>query len=271
MSKVLLVPSGITSTMATENRAGLNALIFAVGKAGKTALATSIVNHPSVIKCLHIDIDSSPDSLMEHPKLDRAAVPSGAKGWERIEELSNYLHAGQHNYNAVILDTITTMGTYGLDDVLVKNFLNTRRPETSRLAFPSMGDYGINNRRCLRLIRFFRDFAISRGWHVIFLAHEKTDKADSGAISYRPALSGQLMDVVPGVPSMVARLVQHKPGQRYLQLAFGDGVAAGYRHSPTKTSTVPPKIQIKNYADPKSHGMDLADIWTAICKERQGI
>lgn len=263
-----MVPAGITSTTDVGTEAGLNALIYGPPGAGKTALATSIVEHESVVKALHIDIDGSPKTLIPHPKLDRAEIPSGRLGWDKIEEVAAFLHGSSHDYNTVIADTVTTLGAYGLDSVLHENFLRTKRSDKARMAFPSMGDYGINNRRVLRMVRFLREFSISRGWHVILVCHEKEVKLESGALAYRPSLSGQLADVIPGIPDVVGRVVEHKPGQRYIQVENGDGVLGKHRLPSDVKRTLPGKIQIRTATDPTGPGMNLADIWSAMLTER---
>ena len=73
-AKALLVPTGIRSTVADDSSAGLNALIYGVSKVGKTALACSIVNHESVYKALHIDIDGSPRQLLVVEGLDQGVL-----------------------------------------------------------------------------------------------------------------------------------------------------------------------------------------------------
>lgn len=240
-------PEGLQS--ATNVEAGLNMLVYGPPKAGKTRLALTLVNSPKVTGLLYVDIDGSPSSFPSPlpERLIRATVPSGGAGWRKCCEYLAYLRNGEHDINAAVFDTLSTLGVYALEHTLEANITDNKRDKEKRLALPGPSDYGAANRALVRFVRAARDLSIERGYHIFFTSHEKRHQADSGAVSYNLDLSGQSASMVAGIPDIVGRLLNTKKG-RLLSLVGSEKSVAGVRLPEGRENPLGDVLNVKEWS-----------------------
>lgn len=197
---------------AAERPFTFNVLIYGDAGTGKTHLAGSADAVPQMRKVLHLDCESGANTL-------RAAWPNvevlEINTWKELMSVYDALFAGGHDYNTVIVDSLTEVNDYCIDAVAAE--ARAKKPDTFDDVL-EIRDWGKVASRMLRMIRQFRDLPIN----TIFVGHMKEDRDQrSGRLLKQPLLSGQLAKKLPAIPDIVLyQYMQEVPdlGQRRLLL-----------------------------------------------------
>jgi phage nucleotide-binding protein len=179
--------AGLPVLKASEARQHVNMLIYGNSGVGKTQLAGSADAVPSMRKVLVIDVEGGTMTLgHSYPDVDVVRV----KDWNAIAELYDHLLAGNHDYNTVIIDSLTEAQKFNMGAVMAKRIMEREeRGESQDPDVPDMRAWGKNIEQIRKFVRAFRDLEMN----VIFTALVKEDKNQrSGLIERKPYLSGKL-------------------------------------------------------------------------------
>lgn len=152
-------------------------LVYGKNKKGKTRFASTAPN------ILIIDIDEEGT---------RSAAGSGAdvlevSTFDEVAHIFWWLKAGNHEYDAVAVDTITALANAAMRKVLGES---EDRDPTRESAMPDRRTYGRSNQLVKGLLLDFRNLPM----HVIFLAQERTMKDDDD----EEATTFHTVDLSPG-------------------------------------------------------------------------
>lgn len=152
-------------------------LVYGRNKKGKTRFAATAP------KVLIIDIDEEGT---------RSAAGSGADvlevaTFDDVAHIYWWLKAGNHDYEAVAIDTITALASAAMRKVLGES---EDRDPTREVAMPDRRTYGRANQLVKGLLLDFRNLSM----HVIFLAQERTQKDDDD----EEATTFHTVDLSPG-------------------------------------------------------------------------
>jgi len=185
---------GLRVVRAAERPFTFNMLIFGDAGVGKTHLAGSADAVPEMRKVLCLDCESGANTLKAAwPNVDVIEINT----WEDIQSAYHALSSGSHDYNTVIIDSLTELGDYCIDAVARE--AKDRKPDTFDDVL-ELRDWGKVTSRMLRMVRQFRDLPMC----TIFVAHmiEERDQR-SGRLLKQPLLSGQLKKKIPTIPDIV--------------------------------------------------------------------
>lgn len=182
----LLTPSkfaGLKVVKAGERESNLNIMIYGDSGVGKTRLAGSSDDVPSMRSVLCVDFEGGTETLKHsYPNVDTVRVES----WRDVQGVYDELNAGNHKYRTVILDSLTEIQKFNMYSIM-KNLLekNSERDED----VPSMREWGINLEQMRKFVRAFRDLPVN----TIFTALVKVEKDNkTGMLIKEPYLSGKL-------------------------------------------------------------------------------
>lgn len=259
----LITPPGVrlASVMDEAQKPGFDALVYGAPGTGKTSLLFSLLGLPSVKGVLHLDFDVSPDSVPHSDRVAYVSIKPGAAGWEQCKEVLHWAlndDQAKSEINTIFVDGLTTANDNVMSWVLEKKGVKGR---DGMLAIPKdFTDYRQVNTEVIGFVRYIRELAVAKNYHVVFTAHEKEFKDDRGKRNIYPVLSGQQKEIIPGIPSTVGRIVVGDGGKRYLTFATEDGHGLKYRQDAEQPRILPDRVEIKNFSDPKSKGETLATI-----------
>jgi len=188
-----------------------NMLIYGDAGTGKTHLAGSADAVPQMRKVLHLDCESGANTL-------KAAWPNveviEINKWQDLIDVYQALFAGGHDYNTVIVDSLTELNDYCIDTVASE--AKIKKPDFDDVL--EIFHWNKVASRMLRAIRTFRDLPMN----TIFVAHMVEDRDQrSGRLMKQPLLTGQLKKKLPTIPDIVLyQYVQEveERGQRRLLL-----------------------------------------------------
>jgi hypothetical protein len=180
---------------------GLNILIYGEAGMGKTWLAGSAQEVPTMRNLMYIDAEAGRQTLDEYfPGI----TILNTNNWYQYEDIYNGLYAGGHDYHTVVLDSISEILEHCKEAVMEemkgKPDNDERDPDV-----PSVREWGIILTRMLRLVRRFKDLKL-KGMNVIFVAHAEQVKTKSGHIKWMPLVNGKFQMKLPQIPDMVGWL-----------------------------------------------------------------
>lgn len=213
----------------------LKALFYGNYGVGKTTLAGSACDVPSMGDVIMISSEKGDLSVADREELDVIAVPDfktlgqineflkqhcaarDAGDMDRLIAMESALKGVEpedikepRQYRTCIIDSLTELEAYCFAQLLGITS-STRLDEEVQSA--EWGEYKKNNTMILRVVRAFRDLDMN----VIFITGEKYNQDETKKYKYTPDLTGQLAKKVQGFMDMVGY---------YQQAATGEGQIA---------------------------------------------
>jgi hypothetical protein len=161
----------------------LNVLIYGRPGSGKTTFAgssakkfkTIIASAESGLLSLRKMVDDSGNPVdVDFVKIEK---------FEDLEELSRFLIASKHEYQTLVIDSLTEVQQACMASILIKE--GRERPQ--------LQDWGTLNDRMVRMIRYFRDMS-----HMNLVCTALIDEArsDAGDIVSLPLFQGKMQQTV---------------------------------------------------------------------------
>jgi phage nucleotide-binding protein len=174
-----------------------NMLIYGESGAGKTRLAGSADEVPEMRKVLVVDIEGGTLTLRDtFPQVDSVRV----KSWDEMQAVYDELERGSHDYQTIIIDSLTEAQRMSMDQVMRKlvEENSDRDPDV-----PGMREWNINIEQTRKFVRAFRDLPVN----TIFTALVQNDvNKSTGQLKRKPSLSGKVKDEVAGFLDVVVYL-----------------------------------------------------------------
>lgn len=182
--------AGIPVVAAGAQKARFNGLVYGEFGSGKTRFAGSSVMVPSMRDVLVIDIEAGTLTLRNtYPDCKTIHVTT----WEKMQEVYDELHAGNHNYGTVIIDSLTEAQWLNMDKVMRE--LISEHPDRDH-DIAGLQEWQKNQTQIKKYIRAFRDLPLT----TITTALMKEDKnKQNGKVTKRPDLPGKLAAQVPAL------------------------------------------------------------------------
>jgi hypothetical protein len=175
--------------LTAENQTNcIKMLVYGASGVGKTVFGASA---PSPI---FLNAEGGMLSVADR-NIDRINIET----FQDLRDAFDFLKAGQHKYQTVIIDSLTEIQKKSMDGILAK----------SGNEKPLIGDWGTNIEEVRKISRYFRDLQMN----VILIALEQIEKDEiSGQTMRAPALQGKsLPQEVMGFYDIVGHMsVQEK-------------------------------------------------------------
>lgn len=189
---------GLKILKAKDRPPHMNILIYGESGVGKTRLAGSADSVPRMRKVLVIDLEGGTLTLEQNnPDVDIIRV----KNWNEMQEVYDALYAGDHEYETVIIDSLTEVQKFNMYSVMA-NRVETSSAQVD-IDAPDIRAWGINLEQMRKYVRAFRDLPIN----TIFTALVKDDKDKrTGLTTRKPSLSGKLASEVAAFLDIVVYL-----------------------------------------------------------------
>jgi hypothetical protein len=169
-------------TAAKDRSPHLNMLIYGDSGTGKTTLAGSADAVPSMRDVIIVDVEGGTESLkVPYPNVATVRVTS----WKEMQSVYDDLHRGNHDYQTVIIDSLTEVQKFNMDQIM--NELLQLKPDRDP-DVPDRREWGKNLNQMRRFVRAFRDLPMN----TIFTALVRADETNTGKKVYLPSLSGKL-------------------------------------------------------------------------------
>ncbi len=216
----------------------LKLLIYGNYGVGKTTLACSALEVPSMNNVLMINAEAGDLSVVNSEDLDAITVTTfsalgriheflkqhckarDAGDKDELIKMEAFLRGVEKDeiktpreYRTVILDSLSELESYCFDQLLGITD-TTRLDEETQSA--EWGEYKQNNNMMLRLVRKFRDLPM----HVIFTCAEKYTQDETKKFKYTPDMTGKLSKKIQGFMDMVGYYVQGKDGDKVMRKLF---------------------------------------------------
>jgi hypothetical protein len=170
-------------TPVKQRSSHLNMLFYGESGTGKTYLAGSADDVPSMRPVLVIDVEGGTETLRTvYPEVESVRVES----WRQMQNVYDELHRSKdHGFETVVIDSLTEVQKFNMDQIMAE--LIERRPDLDP-DVPSMREWGKNLTQMRKFVRAFRDLPM----HTIFTGLVRTDKDNNDRSLYLPSLSGKL-------------------------------------------------------------------------------
>lgn len=171
-----------------------NMSIFGPPGSGKTTFACGIARCIADDKyVLYVDVENSHVALLNkdnpvYPYLEKIKGPYRPKNFEELYQICETLAETEHQFEAIIVDTVGEVAADTVTEVLLKNVRQTSRNKY----LSSEHEYRERNERLRRALKLLRDMPI----HVILISHEAHPDPEHGRLSYSPALSETVRGIV---------------------------------------------------------------------------
>jgi hypothetical protein len=187
--------AGLRVSKASERSRTMNMLIFGESGVGKTWLAASAVECPTLRKVLYVDAEAGDETIKEYwPQVEILR----ANKWSDYDRIYNALLAGGHEYRTVVLDSISEILEH-CKDATMEEMKADPENEARDEDIPSVREWGKILSRMLRLVRRFRDLPLN----VIFIAHAENVKQSNGKSKWMPLVNGKFQMKLPQIPDVV--------------------------------------------------------------------
>lgn len=168
-------------SVPTEDTTYIKALFYGQSGTGKTVAAGSFPD-PCIIDC-----ENGWKSIKAVHGYTPPVVP--VKGKAGLVEAYNELASGNHGFKTVIIDSLTDLNQYIVNDVIERN--PTRRRDSKDI--PAQLDWTESGRIMEKMVYLFRDLPM----HVVFIAGERTFGGDGQDIRILPNVSPSLAEKLP--------------------------------------------------------------------------
>jgi phage nucleotide-binding protein len=190
----------------------LKMLIHSPSGNGKTYFLGTAKGDPRLTPMLICDFEGGVRSIRSKVRLialeDLGKIKPEPGGIDvvRIRDVADFNHvyeiiAGDdHPYKTLAIDSLSELNYLNLTTAVDEAAKSDTRHDPD---IPEIQDYNRNNIQMKKLIRFFRDLEM----HTIFtsIAGEQQD-ARTKLMQYRPALTGKLVNEIPGLLDVVGYL-----------------------------------------------------------------
>jgi len=180
-----------------ENR-HLKILLYGDPGVGKTTLAASAAAVPSMSEVLVVNIEGGVLAISDPSIYGAKAVPDTIDftGFGLLQTIFSALARGGHNYKTVVIDSLSELVKYNLDDIVKKKMDAGAKNRDEDEVF--LEDYGTMTKQMRRVVRMFRDLPM----HVIYTCHAAPTSLDADA-KVGPDLSNKLRSSVVGYMDVV--------------------------------------------------------------------
>jgi hypothetical protein len=184
----------VRKTQGTTQRY-INMLIYGEAGCGKTWLAGSAQAVPSMRNVLYVDAESGRSTLdAEWP-----GIPIiNATKWQDYVDIYHALAAGGHDYQTVVLDSISEILEHCKDQVMIE-MKSDPENESRDADIPSIREWGKILTRMMRIVRRYRDLPMN----VIYVAHAELTKDKYGKQKWMPLVNGKFQMKLPQIPDVV--------------------------------------------------------------------
>jgi hypothetical protein len=173
---------GIKIQRVREREPHFNLMVYGKSGVGKTRLAGSAHEVPEMRRVLYIDIEGGIMTLRkDFPEVETVRI----KTWDDMQLVYQQLFAGGHGFKTVILDSLTEIQKFNMDEIMRKLI---DKNEDRDLDVPSLREWGKNLEQTRRFVRAFRDLPLN----VIFTALVREDKDRMQRPVNLPSLSGKM-------------------------------------------------------------------------------
>jgi hypothetical protein len=161
-------------------------LIYGRSGVGKTRLAGSSYDVPEMRRVLFIDVEGGVLTLRNSfPNVETVRVET----WTDVQRIYNELFAGGHGFNTIVLDSLTEIQKFNMDEIMRKLIDGNDERD---MDVPSLREWGKNLEQIRRFVRAFRDLPVN----VVFTALEREDKDNMQRLIRLPSLSGKMAQEV---------------------------------------------------------------------------
>jgi hypothetical protein len=182
---------------------------------------------------LFIDIEGGTRSISD--RTDITVIRP--EKFDEVRDVFEWIIRSEHTFKTFVIDTISEGQSLGMRDIM----LTAKDPE-----WPGMQDWGKSTEQMLRLVRAFRDLALTRSWNVIMTAHAREQKDEvEGRIYVRPNLTPKVTERIGGIVDVLGYMSKEDDGTRILTLEPTRRVMAKYRQ-PLKGNVPPLPGVIRN-------------------------
>lgn len=190
---------GLRVAKAAAQAPNINMLVYGDVGVGKTRLAGSADAVPELRPVLFIDAEGGTFTLRScYPDVEVVRTTD----WDSLQKVYDELRAGVHDYQTVVVDSLTELQMFNMDEVM-KKLLEKDPDRYDRQGdgeIASMLEWQINAKQLRKFIRAFRDLPVT----TIFTALMKEDKDKlSGKVTKRPSLPGKMAVSVAGMFDIV--------------------------------------------------------------------
>lgn len=223
----------------------LKLMIYGNYGVGKTTLACSALQVPSMADVLMINAEAGDLSVEGEEKLDAITVQD-FRTLSRVHEyLKQHCKARDENneeflrkseanllgveeseivkprhYRTCVVDTLSEIEAYCFNQLLGISDTTKLDDETQSAEW---AEYKKNHSMMLRLVRKFRDLPM----HVIFTCGEQYNQDETKKYKYSPDLTGKLSKKVQGFMDMVGYFVMAKQGEQDARVLYVQPSATG--------------------------------------------
>lgn len=188
MTTGILTPTsfaGLTVRKPQTQTPHVNILVYGRSSIGKTTLAGSADAVPEMRNVLFVDAEAGTLSL---DKTGYGVDVVNIGHWNELDDIYHALLAGSHNYQTVVLDSLTELQDLNMRAIMeaMKNDPDNyeRDPDV-----PGMYEWNKSGKQIKKMIRLFRNLPMN----VIFTALVKEDKdPKTGIVMKLPDLPGKL-------------------------------------------------------------------------------
>jgi hypothetical protein len=186
---------GLQVARAVDHDPHQNILVYGEVGVGKTRFAGSADEVPSLRPVLVIDVEGGTFTLRScFPNAEVVKVTS----WMDLENIYHELHSGNHPYNTVVVDSLTELQLFNMDQVMTR--LNEKDPDRFEKQgdgeVASMLEWQISGKQVRKFVRAMKDLPMT----VIFTALMKSDKDKrTGKLVKVPDLPGKLAHQIAGM------------------------------------------------------------------------